>query len=295
MQLPAVDQIGSVLARLGFTERDAAAVTANLPSPAQQPAVWARLEEAHRQLVSGMGMPGELELPKAQGLGGYDQLFGVYAFLAVLPDTLRWHAAHHVPEEISWATLADLGRQVDTFYRFHGRIGFDEEGWLSLHFRGLLFQLGRLQFERSSVPSTWPELGDGVGPGDGVLNIHIPESGPLEPESCDESLARAPGFFEEHLADARYRVGICTSWLLDEQLAVYLPSDSNIVSFQRRFTPLPGAPVDDTTIIRFVFRSNVTDLAQLPQRTTLERAAVGHLRDGKHWRVPSGWLRIGPQ
>jgi hypothetical protein len=30
----------------------------------------------------------------------------------------------------------------------------------------------------------------------------------------------------------------------------------------------------------------------LPQRTTLERAIVGHLRAGEHWRNRTGWLAL---
>lgn len=291
MQLPATEEVGATLSRLGFTERDAAVVATNLPSQAGQPEVWALLEEAHRYVVDNMGVPGELKLPRPVGLRGYDELFGIYVYLAALPDTRRWHAAHGIPDDVSWATLADLGRQVDTFYRFQGRVGFDEEGWLSLHFRGLLFQLGRLQFERSGIPEDWPAVG-GVGPGDPALEIHIPEAGPLRPDWCDESLARAPGFFAKHLAGPSYRVGMCTSWLLDPQLVDYLPAGSNIVQFQRRFTLLPDPRESDATFIRFVFRSNTTDLAELPQTTTLERAVVGHMVDGRHWRVPSGWLSL---
>ena len=35
-------------------------------------------------------------------------------------------------------------------------------------------------------------------------------------------------------------------------------------------------------------------LAELPQRTSLERAVVGHLRDGGHWYNQTGWFRRLP-
>ena len=44
--------------------------------------------------------------------------------------------------------------------------------------------------------------------------------------------------------------------------------------------------------MRFVFHRIAPGIDELPQRTTLERAIVAHLRAGKHWRNRTGWLRI---
>jgi hypothetical protein len=83
-------------------------------------------------------------------------------------------------------------------------------------------------------------------------------------------------------------------WLLDEQLAEYLPADSNIVRFQRRFTLVAGEswPADDE-IVQFVFgRPRPASLDSLRQRTTLERAIVQHLREGRHWYGRLGWTYL---
>ena len=58
-------------------------------------------------------------------------------------------------------------------------------------------------------------------------------------EACDASFAWAPRFFARHFPEDDYRVATCGSWLLDEQLAEYLPETSNIVQFQRRFRLVP--------------------------------------------------------
>jgi len=294
MSLPGPGRLGTLLARLGFAQRDAIAVLANLPRQEQQPELWDLLQDAHRRLAARIGVPGSVDLipPEVQRFGPAGDLFGVYLLLSILPDTLAWHRARGIPEEVTWRTLSDLGRQVDTFYRFNGRIGFDEEAWISRHFRCLLFQLGRLQFERWRLPDDWPHLADGIGPGAEALNIHIPEAGPLRPEECDQSLAAALPFFDRYFPGHGYRAGVCTSWLLDDQLARYLPEESNIIRFQRRFELLPGGVASNGTIIRFVFRTRETDLGCLPQNTSLERAVVGHIRRGGVWRARSGWLRL---
>jgi GNAT-like C-terminal domain len=44
-------------------------------------------------------------------------------------------------------------------------------------------------------------------------------------------------------------VAICTSWLLDDQLAAYLKPDSNIIRFQRRFSLLPDSSDGDDDVL----------------------------------------------
>ena len=97
-------------------------------------------------------------------------------------------------------------------------------------------------------------------------------------------------FVERHFREHDFRVATCTSWLLDEQLADYLPADSNIVRFQRRFTVVDGATDDGRDILRFVFDRVPKSIDELPQRTALERAIVSHLRGGGHWKTRTGWL-----
>ena len=127
--------------------------------------------------------------------------------------------------------------------------------------------------------------------GDPALGVHIPGGGGLTPEACDASFAQARLFYERHFSREQYRIAECGSWLLDEQLAEYLPADSNIVRFQRRFTLVAGEswPADDE-IVAFVFgRPRPASLDSLPRRTTLERAIVQHLREGRHWYSRLGW------
>ena len=118
-------------------------------------------------------------------------------------------------------------------------------------------------------------------------------AGPLLPAACTDSLRRARVLFSQALPLGPCRIATCGSWLLDEQLAEYLPATSNIVAFQRRFRLLPGAGDGDAAVFKHVFlREQPPSLEELPQRTTLERAIVQHLRAGRHWRTRVGWLEL---
>lgn len=286
-----------LLVRLGLSERDLRAVMEQYPDGSTPPSWWPQLCGSRDRLVASMGRPGKVELllPGTPDLGAVEPFFGIYVLLSALPDVLGWHARHGIPAETSWATLRDLGRQVGIYWRFHGHSGFDEFDWLSRHFRGLVFQIGRLQFERSSLEEEWKserELTSAAGDGGRALAVHIPEGGPLSPHLCDEALAEAPEFFRRHFPDEDYRVATCDSWLLDEQLAEYLPPGANIVHFQRRFQALPGRTNGNRTVLRFVFYRHEAVLDELPQSTALQRAIVQHRMAGRDWFVRAGWLRL---
>jgi hypothetical protein len=221
----------------------------------------------------------------------------VFAYASMVEVTRAFHGERGVPDDISWATLADLGQQLVIHRKRRGTTGLDLQWWLVPHFLGALYALGRLQFHLYHLrvgiagPAFWPDTDEpGFRKGDATLGVHIPATGPLVPSQCDASFALAGSFVRDHFPGHDFRVATCTSWLLDEQLADYLPEDSNIVRFQRRFTVVDGATDDGRDTLRFVFDRVPESIDKLPQRTTLERAIVAHLRGGGRWRTRTGWL-----
>ncbi|GAB3209054.1 hypothetical protein SAMN02745673_02034 [Marinactinospora thermotolerans DSM 45154] len=226
----------------------------------------------------------------------------VFAFAAAVPLLRARHARHGVPAEVTAATLADMGRHLAQTRTMLGRCGLETSTWMALHYRGGLYELGRLQYEPGRLGPigavTWygpgqdEDLAPELRPGQPTLRLHIPQDGPLDPAAVQDSLRRARPFFAEHF-DTDVAVATCTSWLLDPTLARYLPADSNILAFQRLFTLIDDDGADgDGDVFRFVFRHPRVDLDAVPQRTRLERAVVAHLRGGGHWRVRTGWLRL---
>ncbi len=304
VHLPDKQQVGSLFARLGVQPMDAAEILDAWPALDQSPEWWWLLHHCHLQLVALMGKPYTSPPPQwrplPQHLGPLGRLFYVYVFLATLPTIRQWHHQRGITDAVSWATLADLGENLAIHRRMFGVASLDDPQWLTLHFGGKLYRLARLQFERWRLSPRWPIYNDEakdngitLKPGAPALSVHIPESGgPLSPDVCSESFELARSFFAHHFSEETYNFARCSSWLLDPQLANYLPSTSNIVCFQRRFHLVPGGTNDDSAIIRFVFRRVAFSIDDLPQRTTLERAVVAHLRAGEHWQVRSGWLAL---
>ena len=287
-RLPDRSYLPAIFERLAIAEEDQDELLAAWPSAHADPEIWRLLERAYAMLVNDVGGTAELELPgtmvASTPTGRY---FFVYVYLAALAEVRRFHKQRGVPDEISWATLADLGRNLKRDRLLFGDGGLRTSDWLTLHFRGALYQLGRLQFHRLTERSA-----HSFRRGDPALGVHIPESGALTPEACDDSFAQAKPFFALHFPETPTRLAICASWLLDPQLAEYLGPESNIVRFQRRFELVGDGHDGDAAVLRFVFHRIAPNIDDLPQRTTLERAIVAHLRGGKHWSNRVGWLEL---
>ncbi|MFD8163435.1 acyltransferase domain-containing protein [Streptomyces malaysiensis] len=274
-------------------------VLATLPDPARTPDRWRALLHCHRTLFARSApAPRETAWPAAPAaLGEAGRYFYVHLYLLALPSALERQRRLGVPDDIVAATFADLGAKMTTYRLAHRTGGFDRQRWVMRHFRGTLHRLGRLQFERTTLDTAAlgsPPGPDGPADGERVLDVHIPGDGPLTPARCDASLRAARDFFTRHFPGAPARFATCSSWLLDDQLAAYLPPEANILRFQRRFTRFGSRSVGDDDVLEFVFHvpPGTADLDRLPQQTTLHRAVVSHLRSGRHWRLTHGWTSL---
>ena len=296
IKLPGDAEMASILRELEVPEEDIPAAVASRPNREQHPDAWWLLERSVNSLVSTLGsFEPPLWFPSPYTVAGMNRFFFVHVFLATLPHTRRYHRKRGIPDDIARATLADLGRNVRVNRKRYGEGGLEVSHWLMLHFRGMIYQLGRLQFERTK---TWGSIvgaatarGEDASPDDLALSVHIPDfMGPMTPEACDASFERAREFFARYFPDEPYRRAVCSSWLLDPHLKDYLSPSSNIVQFQNRFEIADGGRDSDTTVLQFVFGSAPDDLTTLPQRSSLERAVVTQLRSGGHWQFRPGWF-----
>ena len=292
--LPSPDEARDLLQSLGVAADAVDEAVGAMPSPYVDPEVWWLLERLYRELITRDDRGGPLWWPyPVPGDDPLSRYFQLYVFLAALPHARRVHIDRGVPDDVSWATLADVALSVEWFRRRNGKPGFNSAFWMCQHFRGGIFLLGRLQFNFTTVVFD-PGPGMRFAKGDSCLGVHIPALGPLTPTACDESFERARAFFPEHFPERTDRVATCGSWLLDPQLAEYLPAESNIIRFQRRFKPAPDwAEPGNDDVIRFVFGYIPESLDDLPQTTTLERAAVAHIKSGRQWKVCNGWVDLG--
>lgn len=300
-ELPDADALPEVLLDLGVPHEDINTLVALRDRLTAEPEVRLLLDRCVDALVRDMGSVGgdgrQPTLPEEWGELG--RCFFVFVYVAALPHVRAHHRERGIPAEISRHTLADLGRHIAVHRRARGGPGLLVPGWLGLHFRGELYQIGRLQFQRAVLGERMggavAAAGHGAGPGDPCLNLHIAAfRGPLSPEACERSLTLARRFFARHYPEERYETAVCHSWLLDPQLKEHLPADTNIVRFQERFRLVDGygREPEDGDPVAYVFGDRELPVATLPRRNAVERAVGDHLRAGGHWYTGHGWFPL---
>ncbi|ADD43677.1 hypothetical protein Snas_4025 [Stackebrandtia nassauensis DSM 44728] len=297
MPLPSAAELDSLLTgRLGCDPIDAAAVAAARPDPDADPELWWVMERCYRHLLADMGGIEMLlwpQLPDKWGATG--RFVHLYALLAAIPETLAYNRSRGIEDEITWATLSNVAEKLRLNRARFGVPGLEVAHWFTLHFRGAIHRLGRLEFAPERAGEGFPD----VDAGDLVLGVHIPQDGgPMSPDACAASIAWAREFFPHHFGDrfASRPLFVCSSWLLDPKLAEVLRPDANIVAFQKLFELLPAgedaSELGEKDVLRFVFdQVGDTDLASLPRDSTLRRVLAEGFAEPRGWQVRTGWFR----
>ena len=187
----------------------------------------------------------------------------------------------NIPAEVLYETMTDMPLWLRNTLRNNGYIGLAMgKSWTAALYRGKVTRHGRLECNTEHLFKHAP-LQDANGnvlleTNAPVINLHIPEDGPMDMASCSESVKKMSRFFAEYFPDYNWQGLLCESWLLDTQLKSMLPSDSNIVKFQNLGVhyPLGESP---GTIFR-IFGS--ADPQKIANPTRLQSRAAEFLKQG---------------
>lgn len=177
------------------------------------------------------------------------------------------YRGHGISDEIYFATMACYTRFLGETLERTGRLDFDRWWWTVRQAGFQLFRVGELEYEIVR------------GETETYIDMHIPSDADFSPAAVDASLALSEDFFAcafPELTGCEYR---CHSWLLARELRDMLREGSHIRSFQDRFEIL-GEDEGDRECIEWVFRRDGTDLASLPEETSLQRKMKAHFLSG---------------
>lgn len=297
VHLPEGDALEAALRFVDIPEEDKASIVAERTALENQPELLAFVLRSAALIAANLGnVDGPRPFPNLRDINDPEHRFlYVLVFIAALDAVRHYHRELGIPDEISKATLEDLGRNVRVHRKREGIGGLGVAWWLLHHFQGNIYQLGRLQFEierpGKALSESMSAHGRRVMPNEHALSVHIPDFlGPFTHDACTNSIERARQFFPRYFPDINITAFGCSSWLLDPQLKAILKPDSNIIRFQDRFTLTDSSYVCDDSIMQFVFGVTMQGIDSVPQVTSLQRGIVTHLQQGHHWQGRSGWF-----
>ena len=243
-----------------------------------QPQIAAQLEETGRELDLTALAPcleSLLEIQTAPSayrrltelLGG-DPLQLLYCYLECARRAWEGYVRRGISAEIYADTMRCFPRFLRECQETHGRMYFDRGWWAYRQTSMSLFRLGALEYELSQHD------------GSPAVALHIPSDADFSPASWDRSLARAGEFFSAHYPEFAFDLYICISWLLSPRLRPPLAGDSNILSFQNRFSILQDDP-SDREFVECLFQApRDRKPERLPAATSLQRGVKDLLLEG---------------
>jgi hypothetical protein len=297
--IPTEAQVVELLTLLNAPVEDIPDVVEARPLIADDPEVVWLLERHvnfldHYTGVVG-GVPRFVEIPPQ--IGPLSRFFYLYVYMCAFPNVRKYHASLGIPDDVSLEILSDLGRNMRVNQKRTGSSGLAAPWWCMLHFRGVIYQFGRIQFERAILGEAMAESINAAGfqanPTDQTLSLHIPDfMGPFPPVAIDASIARAKEFFAKYIPEQPTEFGVCYSWLLDDQMPDHLSADSNIIRFHNRFHLINQWDRNDSGAALFLWGLSTIPAKPREGASTLERAIIAHHASGGHWGGGSGWTRL---
>lgn len=126
--------------------------------------------------------------------------------------------------------------------------------------------------------------------GDPVLSIHIPATGPLDPDACADAIAQATAFFQQPELRVTYKAFLCDSWLLDPQLETCLEPRDNIVRFLREYYLVPVQGSNEAQTLERVFGGHPDEVGRPDRPSRLQAAVLAAMDNGHRFCRGGGFI-----
>jgi hypothetical protein len=164
-------------------------------------------------------------------------------------------------------TLKCFSRFIIEHKTSYGEYGFDRSFWVGRQLSCLLFRLGELEFELSTLEEK------------PAISIHIPSDCDMTPSKLDESFNFAKNFFASKFSDYANAPFFCYSWLNSPNLKLVLPETSKIIMFQNRFE-IVKVDEESDGYVQWVFKNKNLPPQDFPENTSLQKNIKRHILNG---------------
>lgn len=210
-----------------------------------------------------------------------DSGFGIMAaFMAAALLTREKYSEKGIEVDIFYHTMSCFREAMDESYAIDGAWSFDGADWCRHHIAGNLYRLGTLEFEMAYLDQKSAGA-CGLKEGEPVLSVHIQTGSDISRHAVDGSYRLAREFFPKYFPDFICKWFYCSTWLLDPVLKKLLPEGSRILDFQSDYDVAFIINEGDWYFPRiFNIKNKPADCENLPENTSLRRAAKHHILQG---------------
>lgn len=186
-----------------------------------------------------------------------------------MPESAARYRERGIDDGIYIQSMTDLAIWAKSTFKNLNVWGNTEYSWNLTGLRGDIVRLGRLQFHQIKYRHEDVTVGSlTVKNGDTVINIHVPEDGPLPAAECFDAYRRAYRYFDCG-GEAAF---VCDSWLLWPGHEDILPETSNILRFKRDFRIVSSDESTGNLWRVFGRKADFSKPEALPRETGLQRA-----------------------
>lgn len=208
-----------------------------------------------------------------------------------LVELKKFYDLKGIPSKIFNDSIYDFNHRVTRYYNKHHAYGLETSDlyWLGFLFRGEIFDIGSLRFQRFSL--TYAEIersGDEhmilndeykelFPEGTPIVNIHILQGANISPVKIDESLATARDFFSRYFKEHQFEYFFCRSWMVYPGMLELLNPDSNISQFIHRFKVIASHDNPNQALKRIYGTTDIEAIKKLDHSSSLAQKAYLNL------------------
>lgn len=205
----------------------------------------------------------------------------LFWYLHLSSRTYRLYQEKNIDDSVFYATMKAFAGACVRCYEKFGVYGIQQRvyrAWYRRQLAGILFRIGRLEFEIVCSNYDVTLEGFSLAKGDTCISVHIPRGEALDPCESEAAYALARDFFKEKFQISPC-VFYCGSWLLHPWISEDFTESSRIVQFQKQYTLVDV--IQDEVIVRdWLFDNSDAPFEALPVRTSMHKAAQRRLING---------------
>ena len=210
-----------------------------------------------------------------------------------MPFLFKKYKEKGIGEDIFINSMKDLKYKLDEVYKVDGFFGAEPINWYERFLDMRRFALGRLQFNFAEFEfEDTCVCGYPVKKGDFAVACHIPSSGPISRELCEESFKMAYEFFKDKVSGGILLV-TCDSWLLYPPYKQVFGEKSNTYDFIGNFKIINVKETekfgDAWRVFNKSFKGDVNDL---PSDTSMQRKFIEYIKNGGKFGTAYGVILL---